>query len=59
MAKVKLLRPLDGKEIGDIVEYNAEDAEYLIGLGVVQKLIEKAPSETKQKVAAPENKAAK
>jgi hypothetical protein len=36
--KVKLLRPLDGTSEGSIVEYPADDAKRLQGLGVVEIL---------------------
>lgn len=59
MARVKLLRPLDGANIGDIVEYADEDARYLEDLGVV-KIQGKsaAPTENKMEPAV-ENKSAK
>jgi hypothetical protein len=60
MPQVKLLRPLDGKKIGDIAEYNFEDTAYLLSLGVVEEVSEKAdqPVAKKSKGSAPENKAA-
>lgn len=36
MVKVKLLRPLDGRAIGDTAEYPEADAKRLAARGVVQ-----------------------
>lgn len=57
--KVKLLRPLDGKEVGSVVEYSEADAKRLAGRGAVQIVGEKAAPEPLNK-KAPEvaNKAA-
>lgn len=51
MAKVKLLRPLDGREIGETVDYPDADAKRLQDMGVVKIVAEKAET------AAPANKA--
>lgn len=54
--KVKLLRPLNGQEIGATVEYDQADADRLAELGAVEIIRQKAAPENK---GAPANKAAK
>lgn len=49
--KVKLLRPLDGKEVGSVAEYPDIDAKRLEKRGAVEIVKEKA-------AAAPDNKMA-
>lgn len=49
--KVKLLRPLDGKQIGSVVEYPDEDAKRLESSGVVSFYNEKAAPEPQNKMA--------
>lgn len=57
--KVKLLRPLDGKEIGSVVEYSDLDAKRLERRGAVEIVKEKAaPASDNKKAPAVENKAA-
>lgn len=57
--KVKLLRPLDGKDIGSVVEYPDLDAKRLAERGAVEIVREKAASAPENKKApAVENKAA-
>lgn len=57
--KVKLLRPLDGKEIGSVVEYPDLDARRLERRGAVEFIKEKeAPAPDNKKAPAVENKAA-
>jgi len=57
--KVKLIRPLDGKEAGAIVEYPDLDAKRLEKRGAVEIIKEKAAPAPENKMApAPENKAA-
>ena len=56
--KVKLLRPLDGKAEGSIVEYPDIDAKALANSGVVELIDEKAaPAASNKKAPEPENKA--
>ncbi len=59
--KVKLLRPLDGVEVGKTVEYPAEDAKRLAEYGAVQIVggVKAEPAAPANKMdAAPVNKAA-
>lgn len=49
--KVKLLRPLDGKEVGAIVEYSDADAKRLEQRGAVQIVGGKAAPEPQNKKA--------
>lgn len=57
--KVKLLRPLDGRNIGSVVEYPDLDAKRLAGRGAVEIVKEKAaPAPDNKKAPAVENKAA-
>ena len=60
MAKVKLIRPLDGNAIGSTVEYPDEDAKRLAAGGVVEIVgYEKAAPASDNKNAPPvANKAA-
>jgi hypothetical protein len=59
---VRLLKPLNGREIGTEVEYSEGDAKRLLGLGAVALIVEppaKAARPPKNKMAAaPANKAA-
>lgn len=48
MVKVKLLRPLDGGYVGDVVEYTQADAERLSGYGAVEILAEKPKEKAKK-----------
>lgn len=50
--KVKLLRPLNGQEVGSTVEYHKADATRLAARGAVKVL-----GEAKSEDGAPENKA--
>ena len=54
--KVKLLRPLDGRPIGSVVEYPDADAKRLEQSGVVEFHVEKAVPE--KAAPAPQNKMA-
>lgn len=56
--KVKLLRPLNGQEIGAKVEYDRADAERLAALGAVEIIEAKAKAAPANK-GAPSNKAAR
>lgn len=57
--KVKLLRPLDGKETGSIAEYPDIDAKRLSARGAVEIISEKAAPPPANKMApAVQNKAA-
>lgn len=57
--KVKLIRPLDGRPIGSVVDYPDEDAKRLEKSGVVSFFAEKAAPEPANKMApAVSNKAA-
>lgn len=52
--KVKLIRPLDGKPIGSVVEYPDDDAKNLERAGVVAFVDDKkAAPEVKNKMAPP------
>lgn len=54
--KVKLLRPLNGQEVGSTVEYEKADAERLAGYGAVE--FKSAGSAPSNKMAQePDNKA--
>ena len=56
MIKVKLLRPLDGRSIGDTPSYPEEDAARLKEMGCVE-IIGKVEAPTENKMQpAPENK---
>lgn len=55
--KVKLLRPLDGKEVGSIVEYSQADASRLESRGAVQIIGKAAPEPLNKKAPEPANKA--
>lgn len=58
MQKVKLLRPLDGKPEGSIVEYSEADARRLEARGLVRIVQEKQEPAPENKAArAPANKA--
>lgn len=52
--KVKLLRPLDGKDIGSVVDYPDADAKRLADSGVVEAVSDKS----EKAEPTPENKAA-
>jgi len=55
--KAKLIRPLNGQEIGAVVEYSQEDADRLAELGAIEIVKDaKAPAENKAEKAAPANK---
>lgn len=60
--KVKLLRPLNGQDIGTVVEYEQADADRLAESGAVQivraEKAEKAAPENKAEKSAPANKSA-
>jgi hypothetical protein len=57
--RVKLLRPLDGKEPGTVAEYPDADAKRLAGRGAVEIVSEKAAPAPENKMAPePFNKAA-
>lgn len=60
--KVKLLRPLDGKEVGATAEYSDADAKRLEQRGAVEIITEKAqkaaPSPENKMAPAVQNKAA-
>lgn len=57
--KVKLLRPLNGQEIGTVSEYDQANADRLAECGSVEILkAEKAAPENKAEKAAPANKSA-
>lgn len=57
--KVKLLRPLDGMEVGTEAEYPDHDAKRLEKRGAVEIVKEKAaPEHQNKKAPAVENKAA-
>lgn len=57
--KVRLIRPLDGREPGSIAEYPDLDAKRLAERGAVEIVKEKAAPATQNKMApAAENKAA-
>lgn len=57
--KVKLLRPLNGAEIGSSAEYDQADADRLAELGAVEIVGEKkAPAPANKKAPAPSNKKA-
>ena len=57
--KVKLLRPLDGREIGSVVEYPDDDAKRLAEGGVVDIVTEKAaPPAANKKAPVAANKKA-
>lgn len=51
--KVKLLRPLDGKAVGETAEYPADDAKRLQGLGAVEIVGGKAAPAVANKMATP------
>lgn len=56
--KVKLLRPLNGREIGETAEYDSADAKRLAARGVVQIVKAKAAAKPANKMdPAPDNKA--
>jgi len=50
--KVKLFRPLDGKAVGEVAEYPADDAKRLQGLGAVEIVGGKAAPAVQNKMAA-------
>ena len=55
--KVRLLRPLDGREAGSLVDYPDNDAKRLERRGAVQIVPEKAaPAPANKKAPAPANK---
>jgi len=57
--KVRLLRPVDGKEPGSIIEYPDLDAKRLERRGAVEIVKEKAaPAPENKKAPEPQNKAA-
>jgi hypothetical protein len=57
--KVRLLRPLDGKQVGSFVEYPDADAKRLAARGAVEIVGEKAaPTPANKMAPAPQNKAA-
>ncbi len=56
--KVKLLRPLNGQEIGKIVEYDQANAARLAESGAVELVKEAKAPENKAVKSAPENKTA-
>ncbi|MCK8779079.1 hypothetical protein M0654_03675 [Rhizobium sp. NTR19] len=57
--KVKLIRPLDGKDAGSVVEYPDLDAKRLVARGAVEIVKEKAAPAVDNKMApAVANKAA-
>lgn len=57
--KVKLLRPLDGKVVGAIVEYPDADAKRLEARGAVQIVsVKAAPKPRNKKAPKPRNKKA-
>jgi hypothetical protein len=59
MVKVKLLRPLDGREAGQSAEYPADDAKRLQDMGCVQIVGAKSAAPSRNKMEpAPANKAA-
>jgi hypothetical protein len=57
--KVKLLRPLDGKDAGHVADYPDGDAKRLEKRGIVQILADKAAEAPENKMApSVQNKAA-
>lgn len=56
--KVRLLRPLNGQEIGTVVEYDQANADRLLETGSIELVKDaKSAPENKAQKAAPENKA--
>jgi hypothetical protein len=57
--KVKLLRPLDGKDVGETAEYPASDAKRLESRGAVEIVggRKSAPAVENKAAPEPENKA--
>ena len=53
--KVKLLRPLNGAEIGGCAEYDAADAQRLAERGAVE-IVKAEPAPANKKAPAPKNK---
>lgn len=51
--KVKLLRPLDGRSVGETAEYPDDDAKRLRDLGAVEFVGGKAAPAVENKMAAP------
>lgn len=56
MIEVKLLRPLDGRDVGATAEYPHEDAHRLAGMGVVEIIGQAVEPAENKMAAAPENK---
>lgn len=60
--KVKLLKPLNGAEIGSTAEYSEADAKRLEALGAVERVSTQAKAKAAPKnkaKAAPKNKSSK
>lgn len=51
--KVKLLRPVDGRKIGAVVQFNKADAERLVARGAAVMVAAKAAPAPSNKMAEP------
>ena len=57
--KVKLLKPLNGAEVGTNAEYDEADVKRLESLGAVERVKSEPKHDNKAKKAAPKNKGKK